>query len=122
MNKKIETVLGIAGGTLAIIVAAFMFAVTVVGIRPGGSGFGYAVPTVLGISDPEIIMSGYCVLIMILGAMGITGGLYAGKNDQMATILMLIPGIAGFVLLSVIWTPIGAMLILGGILTLRPEK
>ncbi|MEL4306261.1 hypothetical protein [Methanococcoides sp. LMO-2] len=122
MNKKTGAALGITGGTLAIIIAAFMFAVTVGGIGPGGSSFIYGVPAVWGISDPEIIMSGLCALIMIFGAMGVAGGIYAGKKDQLATMLMLIPGIAGFVLLNVMWTPIGALLILGGILTLRSRK
>lgn len=121
MNKKTGATLGITGGILAIIVASLLFAVTVGGIGIGGSGIVYAVPTVFGISDPETIMSGYCGLIMIFGAMGIAGGVYAGKNNQLSATLMVIPGIGGFLLLSVMWIPIATMLIPGGILTLRSE-
>ncbi|MGM0771409.1 MAG: hypothetical protein ACQESU_07360 [Halobacteriota archaeon] len=122
MNKKTGATLGITGGILAIIVASLLFAVTVGGIDTAGSSFIYGVPADFGIYDAELIMTGYCGLITLLGAMGIAGGAYAGKKDQLAAILMLIPGIGGFVLLSVMWAPIGIMLISGGILTLRSEK
>ncbi|NYT19537.1 MAG: hypothetical protein GKC08_04500 [Methanosarcinales archaeon] len=88
----------------------------------GGSAMLYGVPSVFGISDPDIIMSAFCFLIMAFGVMGIAGGLYAKKNYQLAGILMLVPAIFGFLLLSVMWTPIGTMLILGGGLTLSSGK
>ncbi|WP_135606439.1 hypothetical protein [Methanococcoides sp. NM1] len=122
MQRKEGRALGIAGGILAIIAGAYMIAVTVGGLRIGGGVIMYGVPSVFGISDPEIIMSGFCLLIMIFGAMGIAGGIYAEKNQQLAGILMIIPAIAGFALLSVMWAPIGAMLILGGVLTLSSGK
>ncbi|WP_135609913.1 hypothetical protein [Methanococcoides sp. AM1] len=122
MQRKVGKTLGITSGLLVIITGVYMFAVTVGGLRIGGSGIIYGVPSVFGIYDPEIIMSGFCLLIMIFGAMGIAGGIYAEKDHRLAGILMIIPGIFGFALLSVMWTPIGAMLILGGGLTLRSGK
>ncbi len=121
MNKKTGATLGITGGILAIIVASLLFAVTVGGIDTCGSSFIYGVPAVFGISNAELIMTGYCGLITLLGAMGIAGGVYAGKNNQLSAALMVIPGIGGFLLLSVMWIPIAAILIPGGILTLRSE-
>ncbi|WP_445475012.1 hypothetical protein ACT9XH_11770 [Methanococcoides methylutens] len=67
-------------------------------------------------------MSAFCLMIMLFGAMGIAGGIYAEKDQQLAGILMIIPAIFGFALLSVMWAPIALMLIMGGILTIRSGK
>lgn len=122
MQRKAGKVLGITGGLLAIIAGASMYAVTVGGLRIGGGAMLYGVSSVFGISNPELVMSVFCFLIIVFGAMGIAGGIYAEKNQQLAGILMIIPAIAGFALLSVMWAPIGAMLILGGVLTLSSGK
>ncbi|WP_135607262.1 hypothetical protein [Methanococcoides methylutens] len=122
MQRKEGKVLGITGGLLAIIAGAYMFAVTVGGLQIGGWGIIYGVPSVFGISDPELIMSAFCLMIMLFGAMGIAGGIYAEKDQLIAGILMIIPAIFGFALLSVMWAPVAAMLILGGIMTIRSGK
>ncbi|UGV40266.1 hypothetical protein J7W08_09280 [Methanococcoides orientis] len=122
MQRKAGKALGITGGLLAIIAGAYMFAVTVGGLQIGGGVMMYGVSSVFGISDPELIMSAFCLMIMLFGAMGIAGGIYAEKDQQLAGILMIIPAIFGFVLLSVIWAPVAAMLIPGGILTIRSGK
>jgi hypothetical protein len=113
--RKAARVLGLVGGTLGIVVGLFaLFAYTVVGTL-----------SVLGSSDQGPNHSTMFVQGMVaalLGVCAIVGATLMEKRRVAASIFLLASGVLGFVCLYDLWIPIGAMLVVGGVLIAASRK
>ncbi len=95
-------VLGIVGGVFGIIFGFIGMAIGGAGIALGAEGGG--------------IITTLSVIAILLAIAGIVGGALANGHRLASIILLLVPGILGFVCISAFWTLPGILLIVGGIL------
>ncbi|MCM1985971.1 DUF4064 domain-containing protein [Methanococcoides seepicolus] len=122
MSKKTETIFGIAGGSIGVIISAFIFYVAIINIWPDGSTMMYATSEVFGISDPFVVMMGFGTVTLILGLIGIAGGIVAKTDKKKGGKLMLASGILGIALFFWMWILPGLLLTIGGIMAIRTSE
>ncbi|ABE52931.1 DUF4064 domain-containing protein [Methanococcoides burtonii] len=122
MSKKTETIFGIAGGSIGVIIAAVIFYVAIINIWPGGGTMMYGTSEVFGISDPFVVMMGFGTVTLILGLIGIAGGIVAKTDKKKGGKLMLASGILGIALFFWMWMLPGLLLTIGGIIAIRTSE
>lgn len=93
-------VLGIVGGVFGIIFG-------IIGVLIGGAGIA------LGADGGGTVTAlGFVAILLAIAA--IVGGAFAINRRTAAIILLLVPGVVGFVCISAFWTLPGLLLIIGG--------
>jgi len=95
-------VLGIVGGVFGIIFALIAMFVGGLGAALAEEGSG----TLIGL--------GFVAILLAIAA--IVGGALAKNHRMAAIILLLVPGVVGFVMISLAWILPGLLLIVGGLL------
>lgn len=95
-------VLGIVGGVFGIIFALIAMFVGSIGAALAEDGSG----TLIGL--------GFVAILLAIAA--IVGGALAKNHRTAAIILLLGPGVVGFIMISLAWILPGILLIVGGIL------
>ncbi len=104
MEKRIgESILGIAGGLLGILVGIFIYYL-------GTFGMGNMSAESAGL------------LLVLWGILGFVGGAVVGSYRLIGGALMLIGGVLGFFVISILWLVPGIIMIIGGILTFKKPK
>ncbi|WP_135612142.1 DUF4064 domain-containing protein [Methanococcoides sp. AM1] len=117
MNTKVETALGVIGGSLGVLASAFIFYIVLAGIWPGGGSITYASPEDFG------FMVVFGIVTLIVGLVGIAGGIIAKSDMKKGGKLMLISGILGFFLFFTFWWIIpGILLTAGGIMAMKDNR
>jgi hypothetical protein len=117
--KTASAILGIAGGALdgiiALVIMIFGRSLAGLFISAGGlqgmEGAEYAGSMITG----AVVFVGF--LVLLVGALAITGGLVAKKNATVGGILMLAAGVLNF-FLDWVGALIALILIVGGVLSL----
>lgn len=107
MGRTAELVLGVVGGIFGILSGVFAIFI---------GGFG----AVLDIHSAETVIElGFGAVV--LGIIGIIGGAIVNRNNKVASGLLLVSGILGFIAISVFWVIPGVLLIVGGALAFRSK-
>ena len=122
MNKKTETIFGVAGGSIGVLIAAVIFYVSIINIWPSGGSMIYGTSEVFGISDPFLIMMGLGTVTLAFGLIGIAGGIVAKTDKKKGGKLMLASGILGIALFFWMWILPGLLLTIGGIIAIRTSE
>jgi hypothetical protein len=98
-----ESILGVVGGILGIIVGVFI----------------YYLGT-FGLGDIPAELAG--MLLILLGILGFVGGLVVGRYRSTGGVIMIIAGILGFFVLFALWIIPGIIMIVGGALSFKKPK
>ncbi|MCM1985981.1 hypothetical protein [Methanococcoides seepicolus] len=123
MKAKVETLLGIIGGSLGVLASVIILSVALISIWPGGGSMIYGSPVIIGDAGTSLIMIVWGMLSLVVGLVGIAGGIIAKTDMSKGGKLMLVSGIIGFFLYFSIWWIIpGVLLISGGIMAMRSSE
>lgn len=90
-----------------------------------GGLLGLAISTIVlvgGLLTEDSTLAVLAAVAVGLSIMGIIGGAIAGANPRVATILLLVSGIGGFVAASLFWLIPGVLFTIGGVMAWRASR
>jgi hypothetical protein len=81
-----------------------------------GSMFGAGVAILAGFVYQSDLFVGFGIAAAVMGLAAMVGGAIAENHKLAASVLLLVPGLLGFICLNVFWVVPGLLLLSGGVL------
>lgn len=119
MKRRTESILGLAGGVLGILLAFFILLIGLIDGTGAALQYEEGVKTTTTINRPTLLGIG----VFIASMLGIAGSVVVEKSAKIGGIIMLVAAILGGLCVSILYIISGILLLTSGLMSIfRNEK